>query len=121
MPDCAPLPSNWYSGYIDVSETKSLHYVFVESLDKPATDPLLVWLQGGPGCSSMYGLFIESGPYIFDDGETVIKPNQWPWNIRANLLYIEDPAGVGYTVANGTFDDLHNDISNSFDTFSALQ
>jgi carboxypeptidase C (cathepsin A) len=75
MPDCAPLASNWYSGYIDVTETKSLHYVFIESLDKPASDPLIVWLQGGPGCSSMYGLLMESGPFIFDDGETVIKPN----------------------------------------------
>ena len=121
LPDCAPLPSSWFSGYLSVSPTKSLHYIFIESLDKPSTDPILVWFNGGPGCSSMLGLFSEHGPYIFDDGETVIKPNPWPWNQRANMLYMESPAGVGYSIANTTDDLLHSDMSTSQDAFSALQ
>jgi carboxypeptidase C (cathepsin A) len=96
--------------------------VFVESLSQPQTDPVLIWFNGGPGCSSLSDFFILSGPYIFDDGETVIKPNQWPWNQRANVLYIESPAGVGYSYAktnNDTY--LHNDISSGEDAFTALQ
>ena len=111
LPDCSPLPTNWYSGYMDLSSTRSLHYIFIESLDKPQTDPVVVWFNGGPGCSSLYSLFAENGPFIFDDGETVIKPNPWPWNLRANLLYLESPAGVGYSIANTTDDSLHDDIS----------
>jgi carboxypeptidase C (cathepsin A) len=87
-----------------------LHYVFIESLDKPTTDPVLIWFNGGPGCSSLHGLFQEHGPFIIDDGETIIKPNPFPWNQRANLLYIESPAGVGFSTANST-DSLHNDMS----------
>ena len=86
LPLCAPLPSKWYSGYLPVTETKALHYVFIESLSNPASDPILIWFNGGPGCSSMLGLFAENGPYIIDDGETIIKANPWSWNKNASFL-----------------------------------
>jgi carboxypeptidase C (cathepsin A) len=121
LPDCAPLPSAWYSGFLDVSPSKSLHYVFIESLSKPSTDPILIWFNGGPGCSSMLGLLSEHGPFVFDDGETIIKPNPYPWNTRANLLYLESPAGVGFSVANTTDDLLHSDMSQSEDAFTGLR
>jgi carboxypeptidase C (cathepsin A) len=111
LPDCAPLPSAWYSGYLNISSTKSLHYVFIESLDKPSTDPVLVWFNGGPGCSSMLGLFSEHGPFVFDDGESVIKPNPYSWNQRANMLYLESPAGVGYSYAADEKASNHTDMS----------
>ena len=121
LPLCAPLPSKWYSGYLPVTVTKALHYVFIESLSNPATDPILIWFNGGPGCSSMLGLFAENGPYIIDDGETIIKPNPWPWNKNASLLFIESPAGVGFSLANGTGGTLHSDLSQSEDAFAGLQ
>lgn len=122
LPDCGPsLPTKWYSGYLDVSDTKSLHYVFVTSAsDKASTDPVVVWFNGGPGCSSLLALFAEHGPFVFDDGESVIKPNPEPWNKRANVLYIESPAGVGYSFAKTTEDWNHNDISSSLDSLKAL-
>ena len=103
-----------------MTDSKSLHYVFIESLSK-SSDPILVWFNGGPGCSSLLGLFQEHGPFVFDDGETVIKPNPFPWNQRANLLYLESPAGVGFSVANNTDDLLHSDMSQSEDAFAALR
>ena len=120
LPSCAPLPSDWYSGYLDVSETKQLHYIFIKSLDKK-DDPILIWFNGGPGCSSLLGLFQENGPFVIDDGETIIKPNPEPWNKRANLLFIESPAGVGFSIANLTDDLLHSDMSQSEDAFTALR
>jgi carboxypeptidase C (cathepsin A) len=121
LPSCAPLPSNWWSGFLNISPTKSLHYIFIESLNNATTDPILIWLNGGPGCSSMLGLFQENGPFIFDDGESIIKPNPYPWNMKANLLYIESPAGVGFSVANTTNDLLHSDMSQSEDAFAGLK
>ena len=121
LPLCGPLLSKWYSGYLNVSSTKALHYVFIESLSKPSTDPILIWFNGGPGCSSMLGLFAEHGPYVIDDGETIIKPNPWPWNKQASLLYIESPAGVGFSFANSTADFLHSDLSQSEDAFTGLR
>ena len=63
-----PLPSKMYSGYIDVSASTDremhVHYMFVESESDPDTDPVLLWTNGGPGASSMFGLFVELGPLL---------------------------------------------------------
>ena len=55
-----------YTGYITVNETqgKNIFYWFIESQNNPSTDPLVVWFQGGPGCSGLIGLFTEHGPYV---------------------------------------------------------
>jgi len=57
LPDCDRLKSNWYSGYVDATPTRHLHYVLVESLNDPKTDPVVIWFNGGPGCSSLLALF----------------------------------------------------------------
>ena len=101
LPECGNgLPSPWYSGYLKASPTKRLHYVFVTSLADPDNDPVVVWFNGGPGCSSLLALFQEHGPFVIDDGEYYIKQNPEPWSKRANVLYIESPAGVGFSVGD---------------------
>jgi len=76
------VTSHSYSGYLNVTgadgvnKTKHLHYVFIESLNSPADDPVVVWFNGGPGCSSMLGFFSENGPFKIDDNSTVgLEPN----------------------------------------------
>ena len=56
LPGCA-LKVDGYSGYLTVSMTKKLHYVYIGSQNNTATDPLVIWFNGGPGCSSLEGLF----------------------------------------------------------------
>uniref|UniRef100_A0A1I8BUJ1 Carboxypeptidase n=1 Tax=Meloidogyne hapla TaxID=6305 RepID=A0A1I8BUJ1_MELHA len=86
-----------YSGYLQVSKTKFLHYVLTKSQNNPEKAPLVLWLNGGPPCSSLLGLFIELGPYLLaQDGSKLIK-NPSTWNNNANMLYLESPAGVGYS------------------------
>lgn len=75
LPGAPAFPSNTYSGYLNVSDTKQLHYVYAESLNAPTTDPVVIWFNGGPGCSSMLGFMQENGPIIVDDGETQFKLN----------------------------------------------
>ena len=116
----SPLPTAWYSGYLDVTATKKLFYIFIESQDKPDTDPVILWLNGGPGCSSLFGLLEENGPFIIDDGETVVKPNPYPWNVRANTLYIDNPFGAGFSYTNNTDDLTHSDMEVSNDLFTAV-
>ena len=99
LPDAPAFTTKMYSGYLSASETKSLHYVFAESKSDPANDPIIIWFNGGPGCSSMLAFMQENGPLAVDDGEDYIKTNPYPWNTKANMLWIESPAGVGYSLA----------------------
>lgn len=115
------MPSNSYSGYLSITESKALHYIFVESTGNATADPVVVWFNGGPGCSSLLGFMQEHGPFVIDDNSTVIIENPYPWNVAANMLYIESPAGVGYSVGNTTRDLKHSDTSQSRDAFVALE
>lgn len=99
-----------YSGYLDIADTtNSLHYMFVESQATPGTDPLIIWFNGGPGCSSMLGWAQEHGPWIMENGTDYFIENPYSWNLRANMLYIESPAGVGFSYCGSTEDCTFND------------
>ena len=110
----------YYSGYLQLNGTKMLHYVFLESQNAPSTDPLVVWFNGGPGCSSMLGLTQEHGPYVMESGTDYFHPNEYSWNKFANMLYIESPAGVGFSYCNSTEDCTFDDNSSADDNLQAL-
>lgn len=112
LPLIGEMKSRTYSGYLKVDDNsdKSLHYVFTESLDNPTKDPVVIWFSGGPGCSSMLAMFMENGPWVIDDGLRAFKENPAPWNSRANMLYIESPSGVGFSIGDSK-DPKQNDES----------
>jgi len=111
LPDApAAMKTKSYSGYLTVSDSKALHYVYIESENLPENDPVVIWFNGGPGCSSLLGFMQEHGPFVMEDGATNITENPFPWNNKANMLYLESPAGVGYSVANKTSDYNTNDV-----------
>ncbi|XP_029468786.1 lysosomal protective protein-like [Rhinatrema bivittatum] len=86
-----------YSGYLHILGKIHLHYWFVESREDPRNSPVVLWLNGGPGCSSLDGLLTEHGPFkIHTDGRT-LKHNPYAWNKIANVLYLESPVGVGFS------------------------
>ena len=87
-----------YSGYVPIPNTqKQIHYMLVESQQDPTNDPLVIWFNGGPGCSSMLAFMQENGPYYINDDGSFTK-SEYSWNREANVLYIEQPAGVGYSI-----------------------
>jgi cathepsin A (carboxypeptidase C) len=100
-----------YSGYLDVSTKQgnvNFHYWLTPSQSPTAAkDPLVMWLNGGPGASSiLFGFFGELGPYYLDDsslanssapGVPDVYDNPWSWNKIANVLFIETPGNVGYS------------------------
>jgi carboxypeptidase C (cathepsin A) len=107
---------NLWSGYISIfGSSKMIHYFFVESANDPVNDPLVIWYNGGPGCSSMLGFMQEHGPFLWETGKSNWTGNNpHSWNQKANMLYIEQPAGVGYSY----FDDP-NDIGFKFTDYNA--
>ncbi|XP_039972248.1 lysosomal protective protein isoform X2 [Xiphias gladius] len=104
LPGLQKQPSfRHYSGYLSVADGKHLHYWFLESQNNPSSDPVVLWLNGGPGCSSLDGLLTEHGPFLI-----------------ANMLYLESPAGVGFSYS----DDkkyVTNDTEVSMNNYLALK
>jgi cathepsin A (carboxypeptidase C) len=88
---------NHYAGYLAASGTKNFFYWFVESERNPSTDPLVLWLNGGPGCSSLTGLLAELGPWRTKPDGSGLTWNEHRWNKIANIIFIESPQCVGYS------------------------
>ncbi|XP_069035657.1 lysosomal protective protein [Lepisosteus oculatus] len=109
-----------YSGYLNVSGSKHLHYWFLESQKDPAGSPVVLWLNGGPGCSSLDGLLTEHGPFLIQDDGASLKYNPYSWNTIANMLYLESPAGVGFSYSDDK-DYVTNDTEVSLNNYLALK
>ncbi|KIH45646.1 serine carboxypeptidase, partial [Ancylostoma duodenale] len=109
---------------INSSKRNADEYYFrlTESKGNPDTDPLLVWLSGGPGCSSFAALFLEHGPfYINFDGKTLYE-NKYSWNAKANFLFFESPIGVGFSYdTNRDSYSTANDDQTASQNFYALK
>lgn len=96
-----------YSGYVTVNEKsgRALFYWLIEAVEDPSSKPLVLWLNGGPGCSSIaYGEAEELGPFhIEKDGKTLYL-NPHSWNKVANILFLDAPVGVGFSYSNTSSD-----------------
>lgn len=69
-----------YSGYIEVGHNMSMFFWYFESRQAPEKAPLVAWMNGGPGCSSMIGAFQEHGPCKFFDGHEYPSNNSYSWS-----------------------------------------
>jgi len=98
IPGYGPPPTRHHSGFVEVDPATDTHlfYYLVESADAPATDPLVWWFNGGPGASSLAGLFNENGPVLLNDQKELID-NPYSWNQHANVLYVEFAPGIGFS------------------------
>ncbi|PBK73182.1 peptidase S10, serine carboxypeptidase [Armillaria solidipes] len=95
---------NVYTGYLDVDQgAKHMFFYLFESRRSPDEDDVMMWINGGPGCSSSMGLLMELGPCSIDmDGSssngTVWNP--YSWNEAANVFFLDQPVGVGFSYAD---------------------
>ncbi|KAM7472901.1 hypothetical protein LguiA_011084 [Lonicera macranthoides] len=100
-----------YSGYVTTNEEygRALFYWFTEVADDPSSKPLVLWLNGGPGCSSIaFGMAEELGAFhVNKDGKTLYL-NPYSWNQVANMLFLDSPVGVGYSYSNTSSDIVTN-------------
>lgn len=113
-------------GYIPTDERgNDLFYWYFPSRASPSTDPLIVWFTGGPGCSSSLAMLTELGPIVIKpDGQQLPKAESW--NNNANLLFIDNPIGTGFSHANtddmaNTEADVTSAISKFFQTWIELE
>lgn len=108
------LPFTLETGYVGVGENEEiqLFYYFIESERDPENDPLMIWLSGGPGCSSFSGLVFEIGPLVFDyktfqGSVPTLVQNPYSWTKVANIIFVDSPVGTGFSYSN-TFEGYHS-------------
>jgi carboxypeptidase C (cathepsin A) len=120
------VPFRHFSGYLTVpghggGGSKHLHYWFVESTKRPATDPVAFWTNGGPGCSGLIGFFTEQGPFKATANGSVLTLNAYAWNAVANMVFIESPVGVGFSFSAYPEDYRSGDASVARDNYALIQ
>ena len=107
-----------YSGYLDV-EDEDKHFFFwaFESRNDPKNDPVILWLNGGPGCSSTTGLFFELGPSSINKD---IQPvhNPYAWNNNATVIFLDQPVNVGYSYSSSS---VSNTVAAGKDVYAFLE
>lgn len=114
-----------YSGYVhlppgtlddvalDQDYPINTFFWFFESRNDPVNAPLSIWMNGGPGSSSMIGLMQENGPCIVNADSNSTELNPWSWNNYVNMLYIDQPNQVGFSYdvpTNGTVNRLNAEM-----------
>ncbi|KAI3326852.1 alpha/beta-hydrolase [Xylariaceae sp. AK1471] len=90
-----------YSGYLPISDDPNdsnelFFWFFANSAGSDAKE-ILLWLNGGPGCSSFEGLIQENGPFQWQYGTFKPVPNPWAWNRLINTVWVEQPIGTGFS------------------------
>ncbi|KAK0621431.1 extracellular carboxypeptidase [Bombardia bombarda] len=106
-----------FSGYLDdEAADKHLFYWFFESRNDPKNDPVVLWLNGGPGCSSLTGLFLELGPSSIDKKLKIVN-NEWSWNNNASVIFLDQPVNVGYSYSGSS---VSNTVAAGKDVYALL-
>nr|GMD96400.1 serine carboxypeptidase-like 2 isoform X1 [Ipomoea batatas] len=101
-----PLPFHLETGYIGVGESEEvqLFYYFIKTESNPEEDPLFLWISGGPGCSSWFGVVYDIGPLSVDAVDyngslPTLSLNPFSWTKVANFIFLDLPVGTGFSYA----------------------
>ncbi|CAA7016211.1 unnamed protein product [Microthlaspi erraticum] len=115
-----PLPFELETGYIGVgdAEEDQFFYYFIKSERNPKEDPLLVWLTGGPGCSSFSGLVYENGPLAFkvetyNGSVPSLITTTYSWTKVASIIYLDQPVVTGFSYSRNSLADIPSDTGST--------
>ncbi|KAK1318944.1 Serine carboxypeptidase 1 [Acorus calamus] len=121
------FPSKHYAGYVTVDEDRgrNLYYYFVVSEGNPSKDPVVLWLNGGPGCSSFDGFVYEHGPFNFErvtkyGDMPQLHLNPYSWSKVSSVIYVDSPAGVGLSYSKNKDDYQTGDLKTASDSHTFL-
>lgn len=90
------IGEDYEAGLLELEPGDEMFYWLFRSRKDPQNDPLVLWLTGGPGCSSELAVFYENGPFTINDDLTLNK-NDYSWNEISNLLFVDQPLGTGFS------------------------
>lgn len=112
------------AGYFKLDRSKDAHmfYFFFESRTDQLnnnTDPLVVWMTGGPGCSSELAVFYENGPYRIND-DLSLKDNIYGWDASHNMIFVDQPIGTGFSYSKNKKDEVTDEKTVASDMIDFL-
>ena len=91
---------------IDSSNTsRALFSIFQPTIGAPV-DEITIWLNGGPGCSSLEGFFQENGRFLWQPGTFAPVENPYSWVNLTNVLWVEQPGNTPQLARNHDFNDI---------------
>ncbi|KAI1342502.1 carboxypeptidase [Xylariaceae sp. FL0016] len=104
-----------YAGTLSIdsnsNNTNQLWFWFFPSDNPDAGDEITIWLNGGPGCSSLDGLLQEHGPFLWQSGTYAPQPNPFSWTNLTNMVYVDQPIGTGFSpAAKGAPAKINNEV-----------
>ncbi|KAE8573737.1 venom serine carboxypeptidase [Halyomorpha halys] len=110
-----------YAGFFTVNKryNSNLFFWYFPAEIEPDKAPVLLWLQGGPGASSLNGLFNENGPFYLDK-DLVLHKRKTSWSMVFNLIYIDNPVGTGFSFTENHKGYARDEIQVGKDLYAAL-
>ncbi|RFU80036.1 carboxypeptidase cpds [Trichoderma arundinaceum] len=107
-----------YAGSLPLGNDTSsnLFFWFWPTADPEPRDEIVIWLNGGPGCSSLGGMLKEHGAILWPNGLPAPVRNPWSWHHISNVIYIDQPIGAGFATGNVTADN-EDDVARQFLAF----
>lgn len=114
------IPS--FSGFFTVNETtnSNMFFWYFPAAVESDSAPVILWLQGGPGASSLFGLFVENGPFEVTQSQKV-ETRKYSWHQTHNMIYIDNPVGAGFSFVEKDEGYSRNEVDVSINLFIALQ
>ncbi|XP_063232384.1 venom serine carboxypeptidase-like [Bacillus rossius redtenbacheri] len=116
----ADIPS--YSGFLTVDRAydSNLFFWFFPAELAQQSAPVLLWLQGGPGASSMYSLFEETGPFSVSADGAALDRNPYSWHKNHSVVYIDSPVGTGFSYTRNSSGYATNEVEVGRNLYNAL-
>ncbi|KAH6952182.1 carboxypeptidase Y [Fusarium avenaceum] len=99
-PELCDAGSRHWTGTVNVTDDKSIFFWYFESRDKPSTDPLLLWMSGGPGASGQLGMYLDIGPCTVGPDANSTRRREHSWTDKANVVFVDQPSSVGFSHVN---------------------
>jgi serine carboxypeptidase-like clade IV len=126
--DANPLAAA--AGYFKLNSTNDAHmfYIFFPIRSQPDDEesvdardaPLVIWLTGGPGCSSELALLYENGPYELGE-DMKLKQREYGWDVAANVIFVDSPVGTGFSYSSSRKDAARDEVVVANDLLEFLQ
>ncbi|KAL2209891.1 carboxypeptidase Y [Sarocladium strictum] len=96
-PELCDAGSRHWTGTVNVTQHKSIFFWYFESRHQPSEAPVILWLSGGPGASGELGNFLDIGSCTVNPDANSTSRRDHSWTDVANVIFIDQPAGVGFS------------------------